>query len=364
MTIALIANDTTYVYNLRLETILALLEQGHRVVAVCERATHAEELEGLGIELINCSVGRHGKNPLKDLSLLSFYKKTLKALKPDIALTFNIKPNVYSGLVCHKLKIPFLVNITGLGTAVEYPGLMQKLTVTLYRMSIKHADCVFFQNEENKQFFDNHKIRYKKSVLLPGSGVNVSKFLPVEYPEDKQFCFISRILKQKGVEQYVEAAREVRKSHPDAIFHVIGSCDDANYNSYLAKAQDDGAIIYHGHSHNVKDFIKQCCCTVHPTYYPEGMSNVLLESAAVARPIITTDRSGCREIIDEGVNGFIVRQKDTAHLIERLNAFLSLDRETRKNMGLAGRAKVEKEFDRNIVVEKYLIEINEVFNEK
>ena len=361
MKIALIANDTTYVYNLRFELMQAILSKGHSLVAVCERADHAEDLEKAGIKIVDADVGRHSKNPLNDLKLLAFYNKVIKAEKPDLVLTFNIKPNIYAGFVCNRFKIPFLVNITGLGTAVEYPGPMQKLTVMLYRMSVKHAACVFFQNSENMQFFEDKGIKCRKKILLPGSGVNVSKYIPMEYPTNKEFCFVGRMLKEKGIEEYVTAAKAVLKEHPDAIFHIIGGCD-SDYEDYLAEAVQTNGIIYHGHSNCVGEFITRCCCTVHPTYYPEGMSNVLLESGATARPIITTDRSGCREIVDDGVNGFIVNQRDADDLTQKLLKFLSMPWDVRKDMGLAGRAKIEREFDRRIVVDKYMTEINEVLN--
>ncbi len=363
MKVALIANDSTYVYNLRLETIQAIMQKGHTVVAVCEKVDHAEKLEQLGVKIVDAAVGRHSKNPLNDLKLMGFYNKVIKAEKPDLVLTFNIKPNVYAGLVCHRRKVPFLVNITGLGTAVEYPGPMQKLTVMLYRMSVKHADCVFFQNSENMQFFEDKKIPCRKRVLLPGSGVNISKYIPMDYPEDLQFCFVGRILKEKGIEEYVTAAKEILKKYPTALFHIVGGCD-ADYEQYLEEAVKTQGICYHGHSNSVGEFITRCCCTVHPTYYPEGMSNVLLESGAIARPIITTDRSGCREIVEDGVNGFIVKQRDGADLTAKLERFISLDWQTRRDMGLAGRAKIEREFDRRIVVEKYMTEIDEVSDAK
>ena len=363
MKVALIANDSTYVYNLRIELMQAIMAKGHSMVAVCERADHAEDLEKAGITLVDANVGRHSKNPLNDLKLLSFYNKAIKEIKPDLVLTFNIKPNIYAGLVCHSRKIPFLVNITGLGTAVEYPGPMQKLTVALYRASVKHANCVFFQNTENMQFFNDHGIKCQKQVLLPGSGVNVSKYIPMDYPVTKEFCFVGRILKEKGIEEYVAAAKNVLKEHPDAVFHIIGGCD-SDYEDFLAEAAQTDGIIYHGHSNCVGDFITRCCCTVHPTYYPEGMSNVLLESGAVARPIITTDRSGCREIVDDGINGFIVNKQDSDDLTQKLLTFLAMPWDMRKDMGLAGRAKIEGEFDRRIVVDKYLTEIDEVSNER
>ena len=194
-----------------------------------------------------------------------------------------------------------------------------------------------------------------------GSGVNLSRFVPIEYPSDKtvEFAFISRIMKEKGVDQYLEAAEYIRKKYPNTVFHVCGFCEQA-YEERLKDLHDRGVIVYHGMVRDIKTVLKDIHCTIHPTYYPEGISNVLLESSACARPIITTNRSGCREVIDDGVNGFIVNQKDSKDLIEKTEKFLSLSWEERKNMGLAGRAKVEREFDRQIVVEKYCDELKNV----
>lgn len=362
MKIALIANDTTYVYNLRDELMQTIIAKGHSLVVVCDKGDHADDLVAMGVKLVELSVDRRGKNPLNDLKLMLTYNKILKEEKPDLVLTFNIKPDVYAGLACHHRKIPFLPNITGLG-AVGYPGLMTKIIIELYKFSIKNAYCVFFQNSDNIKFFEDMGIKCQRKVLLPGSGVNVSKYIPIEYPVGKEFCFIGRILKEKGIEEYVTAAKNVLKEHPDAVFHIIGGCD-GNYEDYLAEAVQTPGIIYHGHSSCVGDFIARCCCTLHPTYYPEGMSNVLLESGAIARPIITTDQCGCREIVDDGVNGFVVKQRDSADLTEKILKFLALPWDVRKDMGLAGRAKIEKEFDRRIVVDKYMTVINEVFDGK
>ena len=363
MKIVLSANDTTYVYNLRNEIMQALISKGHQVVVMCKMEDQVEELEAEGIKIVDISVGRRGKNPLNDLKLLFCYSKIIKAEKPDLVLTFNIKPNVYTGFACHRYKVPFFANITGLAAVGYTSKLIRNVILTLYRASLKRAHCIFFQNSYDMQFFEENNIKGKKAVLLPGSGVNVSKYIPMEYPTDKEFCFIGRMLKEKGIEEYVTAAKAVLKDHPDAVFHIVGGCD-GNYEGYLAEATQTPGIVYHGYSNRVGDFIARCCCTVHPTYYPEGMSNVLLESGAVARPIITTDRIGCREIVDDGVNGFVVKQKDADDLTEKILKFLSLPWDVRKDMGLAGRAKVEREFDRRIVVDKYMTEINEVFDGK
>jgi galacturonosyltransferase len=188
--------------------------------------------------------------------------------------------------------------------------------------------------------------------------VNLQRFSPLEYPgeETTEFVFISRIMKEKGADQYLEAAEYIREKYPNTRFHICGFCEQA-YEQKLKDLHDKGIIIYHGMVRDVKQVIAKTHCTIHPTYYPEGLSNVLLESAACARALITTNRSGCREVIDNGINGFVVEQKNAQDLIEKIEAFLALPWEQKKAMGIAGRAKVEKEFDRQIVVEKYLQEM-------
>lgn len=357
--ILLIANDSTYVYNLRREVIEALISNKDKVIVVCEKKQHIDELTQIGCSFHFISVARHGKNPLKDLELKRTYQRIIRAEQPDAVLTYNIKPNVYAGMVCAKLGVPYFVNVCGLGTPVENPGPMQILTVALYKYGVRKAACVFFQNSENEAFFNQRNMAPGHHHLLPGSGVNTSRFQVLEYPKGDQveFLYISRVMKEKGIDQYLEAAREIRKKYPNTVFHILGGCDDDSYQKKLEELQAEGIIQYHGQQRDVLPFQKISSCTIHPTYYPEGMSNVLLESAACGRPLITTDRSGCREIIDDGVNGFICKQKDTQDLVRRIEKFLALSWEQRRNMGLAGRAKVEREFDRQIVVDAYLNEL-------
>ncbi len=355
----LIANDTTYVYNLRFEVIERLIREGYEVVVVCERQLHADEIKETGAVFLPMTIKRHSKNPFTDLSMIHMFHKMIRKHRPDIVLTYNIKPNVYAGLVCEGLHIPYITNITGLGMAVEYPGLIQKVTVLLYRIALRKAACVFFQNRENKEFFVKRNIRFRRSRLIPGSGVNLEKYCVLEYPntEEVHFIFVARILKEKGIDQYLEAAREIHKKHENVYFHVIGGCDDKEYIDILQKETESGNIVYHGLQKNMLEYQKMSSCIILPSYYPEGMNNVLLESAASGRPIITTSRSGCGEIVEDGVTGFIVKEKDTRDLVCKIEKFLAMPCEERKEMGLAGRRKVEREFDREIVVQAYVDEI-------
>lgn len=355
MRVLFITNSSGGLYRFRREVIEAFCERAE--VYLCMPDTQfMEHWKEIGCKYIPCSFDRHGTNPLQELKQISFYKKTLDKVKPDICFTYTIKPNVYGGIACGSRKVPYVANVTGLGTAVESGGLLAKISVALYKKGLKKAQKVFFQNAENRDFMVEHKIILGSYDLIPGSGVNLKQFDLLEYPTDTvRFSFISRIMKEKGIDQYLEAAEEIRKRYPETEFHVFGMCEE-DYEGKLKELQGKGIITYHGNASNMTEVYQMTSCTIHPTYYPEGMSNVLLESCASGRPIITTDRPGCREIVDDGVNGFVVKQKDSRDLIEKIKKFLSLSVEERRNMGLAGRRKVEREFDRQIVVQKYLEE--------
>ena len=354
-----LVNHDVVIYNFRLELVERLIADGHQVVISSPYGERIEDLKALGCEYRPIAISRHGMNPVQELKLLKDYIALMKEVKPDIVLTYTIKPNIYGGMAAALLGIPYVANITGLGTAVEKGGLVQKITVMLYRLAFVKVQRVFFQNEENRQFFADRKIAVKKHGMLPGSGVNLQRFVPLAYPEGNttEFVFISRIMKEKGADQYLDAAEAIREKYPDTVFHVCGFCED-DYEARLKELQDRDIIVYHGMVRDVKEVLAKTHCTIHPTFYPEGISNVLLESCACGRPIITTDRAGCREVVKDGVNGLVVKQRDTEDLIAKIEAFLSCSFEQRRAMGLAGRKKVEREFDRQIVVEAYLKEIN------
>ena len=361
MKIMILANSDAGLFKFRRELLETLL-QNHEVLICLPYGEYIKEMTDMGCEFIECQhLERRGMNPLKEIQLIDFYQKVLKENKPDIVFTYTIKPNVYGGMVCGKLGIPYAVNITGLGTAVENDGVMQKVTLTLYRMGLKKAQTVFFQNTENKNFMLRKKVIKGEYVQLPGSGVNLKYYLPLEYPKHEtiDFVFVARVMKEKGIDNYLEMAEVIREKYPKTRFHICGFCED-NYTQRLSELEERGIIIYHGMVKDMTKIYKKAACTIHPTYYPEGLSNVLLESSASARPIITTDRAGCREVIDDGINGFICKQNDSKDLVKQVEKFLALTWEERRNMGLAGRAKVEKEFDRNIVIEKYLAELKKI----
>ena len=356
--ILVVSNSTSGLVSFRTELLETLCKE-YEVIILSADTGRTEILEGLGCKIIATNFDRHGMNPLKELQLYSFYKKKIKEIQPKIVLTYTIKPNIYAGAACAALKVPYLVNITGLGTAVENGGILQRITIPMYRFGIRKAQKVFFQNRENRDFMLAHKmVREGQYELIPGSGVNIKKYTPSPYPngDTVDFVFISRVMREKGIDQYLDAARVIREKHHEVRFHVCGDCEQ-DYEEQLNKLHEEGVIIYHGRINDIAGMHRICGCTVHPSFYPEGMSNVLLEACACARPIITTDRAGCREIVEDGKNGYIVKQRDSSDLIEKIEMFLSLSWDQRKNMGLAARAKVEKEFDRQIVIRRYMEEL-------
>ena len=381
MKVLILANNSVGLYKFRKELLEALLANKHEVFISLPNGDFIDDMQQMGCRFIETEISRHGTNPLTDLALTKKYCSIIKSVKPDIVFTYTIKPNVYGGIACQLCKVPYVANVTGLGTAVENGGILQKITLALYRTGLRKAKRVFFQNQANQDFMLRHKVVRGAYSLLPGSGVNLERFAPLPYPDETDgihFVFISRIMREKGIEQYLEAAKHFKVAEPAEVpdarhpersesgvegsklhFHICGFCEP-EYKGKLDEYIKKGVVIYHGMVRDVREIHKISHCTIHPSFYPEGLSNVLLESCASARPIITTDRSGCREVVDDGVNGYVVKQRDSEDLIQKIEKFLTLTHEQKMRMGHAGRLKVEKEFDRKIVVEAYLKETENV----
>lgn len=365
MKIVMITNDTNFAYNLRREILEQFVKEGHEAVLVAEILNFKEQFSKMGIRLVDVKTGRHGTNPMDDLNLFRLYYRILKTERPQIVFTNNIKPNVYAGLACKMLKIPYIPNITGLGTPVENSGPLQKLTTYLYKLGVSGSKTIFFQNSENQKFFEDRNMIPKgcKPVLLPGSGVDLNSHPVLPYPGENaqiHFLFVARIMKEKGIDLFLAAAKKFTKERSDVVFDVVGQCDDPAYQDILKTAQENGEIIYHGLQSNVSPFYEKCSCFLYPSYYPEGMSNVLLEAAASGRPVIAADRAGCRETLDDGVTGFLVPVNDEKAVIEATEKILQMSSEERKAMGLRGSEKIRREFDRKIVVEAYWEEIQRI----
>lgn len=360
MKIVILANHCLGLLSFRKELLETLLSEKHEVVVCMPKDDRENELRVIGCRIIPIiHLARRGTNPIKDIVLLKEYCKIIDKERPDVVLTYTIKPNVYGGMVCARLNVPYIVNITGLGTAVETPGILQKLTLGLYKKAMCKVGCIFFQNQGNRDFFQKHNIQPSKYRTIPGSGVNLAKFVLQPYPAgDKiKFLFISRLMREKGIEEYFAAAEYFTSLRSDVEFHVLGICED-DYSMKLKELTEKNIIIYHGLQTDIRPFLKSSSCLIHPTFYPEGMSNVILEAAASGRPVITTLRYGCKEAVEDGKTGFLFPEKNTSALIECIDKFLHLSPQQRARMGEQGRRKMEREFDRQIVVRAYLEEIN------
>lgn len=360
--VLLIANEYTTIVNFRMELVSALISEGHTVGVALPHHKRNEEIRALGSKIFDLDISRKGMNPVNEIKTINAIKRVLDQFRPDIAFTFTIKPNVYGGIACASRRIPYVSNITGLGTAIENGGLVQKITTTLYKIGLKHAQKVFFQNSDNRDYMVSNNVYKGPYDMIPGSGVNLQRFSLLNYSKDDviRFSYIARVMKEKGIEQFFDAARYIRKKYPNTRFHISGMCE-GDYKETLKELQNKGVVIYHGMVDDILQIYKMTHCTVLPTYYPEGMSNVLLESAACGIPIISTNRAGCREIIEDGINGFIVEQQNSNDLIEKIEKFLALSYDQKRKMGMAGRKKVEREFDRQFIVNKYLTELNQIY---
>lgn len=350
--ILILANDVTTIIQFRTELIKALVTSGNEVLVSVPRSERNNEIEELGAKVIETNASRHGKNPLEDFSLYLNYRKLLKEHKPDFVFTYTIKPNAYGGLACGQLKVPYAANVTGLGV-IEDEGVLQKIMLTLYKVGCRKAKCVFFQNKSNLEFFKQRNVVTDNVQLLPGSGVNIEKFSYIEYPQDAKvnIVFVGRIIRDKGVFELAEVAKQYLND--DVHFTVVGNVEYGSENPFTGLSN----VNCVGFHRDVRPFLKDAHAVILPSYH-EGMANVLLEGASSGRPIIASRIPGCEETFDEGVTGFGFQVKDVDSIKSAVDKFLALSHEQKCEMGKKGRAKMENQFNRNIVIEKYFNMIN------
>lgn len=352
MKILILANNDVGLYKFRKELIQELIRQGNRVIVSVPDGELIPDIRKLGVKVILTAVDRRGINPLTDMKLLMSYFRMEVTLKPDLVITYTIKPNVYGGLVSRILRIPYAENITGLGTTFQTDNLIKKLVCFLYKISSKHANVVFFENEGNKQtFLDNHLIREEQACRLNGAGVNLEEYPYTEYPDENEpirFLFIGRVMKEKGVDELFEAARRIKKEYPDVLFDIVGPMED-EYDSVLKKLEEDGIITYYGYQKDVRPFIARCHCFVLPSWH-EGMANTNLESASSGRPLITSNIPGCMEAVENNMSGFLCKIQNSDDVYKEMKKFIELPYEERKAMGVTGRKYIEESFDKKKIV--------------
>ena len=354
MKILILANNDEGLYKFRKELIKKLLSMNNEVIASIPEGKWNTFIKQLGVKIITTKIDRRGINPIKDLILLAQYLHIILLIKPDLVITYTIKPNIYGGMVCRLLHVPYAENITGLGSTFQKENVIKKLVCLLHKFSCKRAKVVFFENEENKQtFLDNHLIRDEQACKLNGAGVNLDEYPYTEYPDENEpirFLFIGRVMKEKGVDELFEAARRIKKEYPDVLFDIVGPMED-EYSSIIEKLEEDGIITYYGYQKDVRPFIARCHCFVLPSWH-EGMANTLLEAGAMGRPLITSRIHGCMEAVEEGVNGFLCPKQESKMLSEMLSQFIQLPQISKRKMGIYSNRFISKEFDKCTIIEE------------
>lgn len=358
--VLILVNHDVVIYNFRRELVEELINQGFSVYLSCPYGERIELLKEMGCKYLPISISRRSINPLVDLKLFLEYVSLFRKIKPDVVLAYTIKPNIYGGIIARLFNTPCLNNITGLGSTFLKDNILRRFLIFLYRLALGKSQCVFFQNKDNLDLALKIRIvRQEKARLIPGSGVNLEYFQISEYPSDINglvFNFIGRIMAEKGINEYLEAAKVIKESFPFTTFNVIGFIEptETEYKKLLGDYENQGVIRYLGFMADVRPVVQFSHCTIHPSKYGEGMSNVLLESAAMGRPLIASNIPGCKEIIDDGVNGFLFEEGNVEQLISCINKFVQNSHNEKRLMGALGREKVENEFDRRIVVNAYM----------
>jgi galacturonosyltransferase len=311
-----------------------------------------QKIKDLGCSYIDTYVDRRGANPLKDYALYREYRSLLREIKPDLALTYTIKPNIYGNFAANKSNIPVISTVTGVSGGFFRGGVISMAVKTLCRAAFRKTASVVFQNSEDEALMRRYKIiKGQRTLMVPGSGVNLKEYEVLDYPDTPvtSFIFVGRFMRAKGVIELIEAARRLGAEYPDSFTVTLVGFGESDINQEVERAEQEGIIINAGFKEDVIPFYRDSSCVIMPSY-KEGMSNVLLEAAASGRPLIATDVSGCRETVDDGVNGFLCKPKDADSLYNCMKRFMSLPYETRAEMGRASRGKVEKSFSRDIVI--------------
>ncbi len=366
MKIAIVLNTSWNIYNFRLGLVKALLAEGHEVVAIAPRDEYTPKLVALGCSYAEVKMDSRGANPLKDLALTFELFKIYKRLQPDVILQYTIKPNIYGTFAASALRIPVINNVCGLGTAFLNRNLVSRFAIAMYKLAFRFPKLVFFQNEDDKDFFLKSKIiKNTRTDVLPGSGINIDEFVPKGSYTDKPFTFllISRLIHDKGILEYIDAIKMLKSKGVEARFQLLGQLD-TKHSRGIAKSLveewiEHDVVEYLGATDDVKPYINNSDCVVLPSYR-EGTPRSLLEAASSGKPLVATDVAGCNNIVDDQVNGFLCKAKNAADLANKMEQMLTLDKDTIVKMGKASRAIARGNFDEKIVINKYISSISEV----
>ena len=359
--ILLIANSSFYLYNFRQSLITSLSKTGYEVVVLAPLDEYSDKLQDAKVIGLR-NLDRKSMNPIKDISLTLELFNVLKQEKPNCVMTFTIKPNIYGSFACGLLKIPSIANITGLGYLFikTKKQLVHVFIDFMYRIAFRFPRYYVFQNSEDvNMFISRYKIGFDKCIITPGSGIDLARFSFTELLPSKDIVFlmIARVLVDKGIEEYIAASGIVKEKYPTSKFLLIGPIDSQNPAGIslqkLKSLNVTDVVDYLGEKKEVSEYLAQCSCFVLPSYR-EGTPRTNLEAMAKGRPVITTDVPGCRETVEEGMNGFFVPPKDANSLAAAMIKFIELPFEEKLEMGKYSRAKAENEFDEKIVIDKYL----------
>ena len=347
--VLIIANNSDGLYRFRNELIKELSKDKEIVIST-PFDKFVSELRDLGCKLVETPIDRRSINPIKDFRLLSRLIRLIRRENPDLIITYTIKPNIYGSIAALLAKKRYAVNITGLGTAFENPGLVRTIVVNLYRFALKRASVVFFENSADRETFLLYKCcRRDVTHVLNGAGVNTQKFGYIPYPNNVifKFLFVGRVMKEKGIEELFNAMRRLYSEVPCCL-DVVGPFEE-NYEELLKECENEGWLVYHGFQNDVRPFIGACDCFVLPSYH-EGMANTNLESASMGRPIITTSIPGCKEAVINSKSGYLCEPRNPESLYLCMKKIMGQSRNERIAMGLLGRSHMESVFDKHIVV--------------
>lgn len=359
--ILFLCNHFFGLYAYRKELIGKLVKNGHQVFLSIPENEENVYFENLGCEIIPTEVDRRGTNPIKDIKLYRAYKKIIKEIDPDIIFSYTIKSNIYGAMASNKTGHRQVCNITGTGGIFLKKDLFAALGKFLYRISVKKCYKVFFQNNGDKDFFVKNKLVKDNYELIPGSGCNLEENTIHPMPDDEtvKFIFIGRVMKLKGIDEYLECAKNIKTKYPNTVFYIAGSHEE-DYSGIIAEYRNNGYVEDLGFRKDIRDWIRLCHCTVLPSHGGEGVPNVLLESAAAGRACIGSRVNGTMDVIDDNVTGFLFDAGNADDLAMKIEKFIKLSYNEKSRMGIAGRKKVEEKFDRNIVIEKYIEEVSKV----
>ena len=354
--ILFLSNHFITLFSFRKELIKRLCERGHEVYISSPEDEQFSYFEEMGCKIIPTSMSRRGTNPVEDLKLVANYKRIMGEVKPDIIFSYTIKPNIYGCMASNALGYKQVCNVTGTGTTFMQETILAKISRLLYKLSMKKAYKVYFQNTGDRDYFISHKMIEDNWEMLPGSGVNLEqhKLCPMPSGDELRFIYIGRLMGIKGVEQYLEAARVIKEKYPNTKFYAAGFVEEDKYKPMVEEYHEKGIIEYLGFRKDIDHWIEHCHCTVLPSLGGEGVPNVLLESAATGRVCIASNIHGSREVVDNGVTGWLFSPGNSEELIEKLESFIELSHEERIEMGLKGRERMENLFDREIVIGKYI----------